>query len=86
MTGFENDFKENSLEPLQFPVTMTGIAGMLITTHQGIDKYEVIKIKREVSLLFCKYLYMPKLKCRLFSSQQYIVEKGNKSGDKFTLK
>ena len=75
MTVFEDYFEENSLEPLQFTVTMTGISGTLIATHQGRAKYEVINSKGEVPVLFCKSLYMPKLKCRLFSPQQCIVEK-----------
>ena len=54
---------------------MTDIAGTFIATHHGIAKYKVINSKVKVSVLICKYLYMPKLKCRVFSPQQYIVEK-----------
>ena len=62
VTVFEDSLEENSLESLQCPVTMTKISGTLIATYHGIDKYEVINKKGEVSVIICKYLYIPKLK------------------------
>ena len=62
VTGFEDYFEENSLEPLQCPVTMTGIYEVLIETHQSIAKYELINRKGELSVLLYKSLYIPKLK------------------------
>ena len=45
VTGFEDDFEENSLEPLQYPITMTDIYGTLIENNHGIAKYEFINSK-----------------------------------------
>ena len=49
---------------------MTGISEIFEETQQGSVNHEVINYKGEVSVLSCITLYIPSLKCRLFSPQQ----------------
>ena len=75
VSGFREDFI--SLEPLSNKVTLQGIAVASTWTHSGPVIYEVIDTQGKVKELNTNALYIPDLKCRLFSPQSYIQEKGN---------
>jgi hypothetical protein len=67
VSGFREDFTK--LEPLSNKVTLQFIVGSSTGTHSGSVRYEVIDTQGNVQELKTNALYIPDLKCRLFSPQ-----------------
>ena len=68
----ESDFVEGSLEPLEDPLYMDGIAGMVPATHKGLVHYEVVTDCGDKEVIEDWGYLMPALPCRLFSPQGYL--------------
>ena len=68
----ESDFVEGSLEPLEDPLFMDGIAGMIPATHKGLVHYEVVTDCGVKEVIEDWGYLMPALPCRLFSPQGYL--------------
>ena len=68
----KSDFSQGTLQVLDQPVPMDGVAGQLKATHTGIVRYEVLNQQGSVSVLEAKAYYVPDLTCRLLSPQDYM--------------
>ena len=73
VTGIEDDFISPPAK-LDVPIALDGIAGSLFGTHVGRVRYEVISDTGEVCAIETEALFMPQLKCRLFSPQRFFME------------
>ena len=80
-SGDENDFVPGTLQPMKHGVALEGIGGSLEATHRGMIRYEVVMDSGEVQVLEAPGLFMPKLKCRLFSPQAYAAYRKDKYDD-----
>ena len=66
-SGFLEDFEPNTLKNAS--ESLTGIGGKLKATKEGIMRFEVITEKGDVVTVRTRGMYLPDLKCRLFSPQ-----------------
>ena len=80
-TGHVSDFVKGSLVDLPVPITMDGIAGLLMSHQKGTVRYEVINDVGGLSVLECEAYYLPNLKFRLFSPQVYLREIAEEKGE-----
>ena len=62
-TGFENDFKQGTLQLLKELIELDGIRSRLKATHQGQMEYEYLDDKGNLQVLEGTGLYVPDLKC-----------------------
>jgi hypothetical protein len=70
-TGFIEDFLPNTLQNLDRPIRMDGIAGGLDIKKQGKVRYEIVDDRGSVQELIVDAYHIPGLGCRLFSPQDY---------------
>jgi hypothetical protein len=70
-----DDFISITVEVLHGPHPMDGIGGSLNATHKGRVRYEVITDDQSIHVLETTAYYCSNLNCRLFSPQNYFLEK-----------
>ena len=69
MSSFRMDFVQGSLRKLSNPITFDGIAGQQTATHEGTACYETFDDKGNLIVLESCTLFLPGLRCQLFSPQ-----------------
>ncbi len=80
VTGYKEDFVPGTLKPLKSQMHFEGIAGNLSATHQGLSRLETFDDDGKLTIVEHTALYVPGLKCRLFSPQSYLQELHFKGG------
>ena len=74
-TGDMTDFIPDSVEALTEPHPMDGIGGSLNATHKGHVRYEVLTDDQSIAVLEATAYYCPGINCRLFSPQEFFLQK-----------
>ena len=72
MTAHISDFEPGTLVPLAAPIYMTGIAGGLSATHEGMLCYKTITSAGSVFTLCCPGFLIDKLPVCLLSPQPFL--------------
>ena len=80
VTGFKQDFVPGTLKSLNKPVMLDGISGSLSANQHGLARFEVFDDDGKICVLEQTMLYMPELKCRLWSPQFYFEAMSKNGG------
>jgi hypothetical protein len=79
-TNNKGDFRHGTLQQLDSPVSLGGIAGDLLINLRGIVDWETLDDYGNVVSLSTTALYHESLPGRLFSPQAYLMEQSNLQG------